>query len=84
MTTTATERVTVDIPADDYTALRFLAAQMGRGTSMSSLIRAAIRDLVVRSEAAEDAADLAFAQARAAKAGPVHTTDEVRSMLGLK
>jgi len=77
-----TSRVTVDLPTDDYTALRYMAAGVGRKASMSSLIRLAVRELLERAEAAEDAADLEFATSRVkATNGATITTAELDKRL---
>jgi len=77
-----TERVTVDLPVDDYTGLRYLAAVMGRKASMSALIRLAVKDLLAKAEAAEDAADMALIKKRlAASGGKTITTEELNARL---
>jgi len=77
----ATSRVTVDLPNDEYQELRLAAAAGGRGSSMSSVIRDAIRSFL-DAEAAEDAADIAFAKKRlAASDGATISTEELNARL---
>jgi len=75
-------RVSVDLPTADYTELRYMAAGIGRKASMSSLIRLAVRELLDRAEAAEDAADVASAKSREkASHGVTITTAELDKRL---
>jgi len=79
-----TERVSVDLPTDDYTELRHMAASLGRKVSMSSLIRLAVRDLLDRAEATEDAADIALATSRIEEShGITMTTAELENRLAV-
>jgi len=83
MTTVVTDkaRVTVDLPAADYAALRMAAAEEGRGATMSGIIRRLV-SLYLDAVRAEDEADLAFIRTRLeSSAGATMTTAELDAKL---
>jgi Arc/MetJ-type ribon-helix-helix transcriptional regulator len=74
-----TARITVDLPMEDYDALKVAAALAGRGQSMSSLVRRLVR-LFVRDDDDElqDAFDQAVVRFRRDDPRPWISADEVK------
>ncbi|MDR1790657.1 MAG: hypothetical protein LBR20_03205 [Propionibacteriaceae bacterium] len=73
-----TERITIDLPAQDYAGLKLVAAAGGRGSTMTGIVRRLIHEYLASNE---DAADLALVAQRARDSAPSLTSQQVDQAL---